>query len=100
VLGEVVGSFAELANLGRIISLAGAGGNAALDIYTIVDDPANEPLAIFSLVLAPLALTDLVALSKAAAVKRGMSGDALSAFGDVVNGKLDAIAKIKSVCKA
>jgi hypothetical protein len=100
VLGEVVGSFAELANLGRIISLAGAGGNAALDIYTIVDDPANAPLAIFSLVLAPLALTDLVALSKAAAVKRGMSGDALRAFGEVVNGKLDTIAKIKSVCKA
>ncbi|KAJ5364022.1 Peptidoglycan-binding Lysin subgroup [Penicillium cataractarum] len=100
VVGEVVGSFVELANIGRIISLVGATGNAALDIYTIVNDPANAPLAIFSLVLAPLAITDIVALSKAAGVRRGMSSDTLRAFGDVVNAKLDTITRIKNVCKA
>lgn len=92
-------SFAELANIGRFISLVGATGNAALGIYTIIDDPVNAPLAIFSLVFAPLAITDIVALSKAAGVRRGMSSDTPRAFGDVVNAKLDTITRIKYMCK-
>ncbi|KAB5582869.1 hypothetical protein GE09DRAFT_1246756, partial [Coniochaeta sp. 2T2.1] len=38
VIGEVIGAVTELADVGVIMGLLGAAGNAATDIYTIVDD--------------------------------------------------------------
>jgi len=42
----------ELADISAIIGVLGAAGNAAFDVYTIVDDPANAPLAIVDLIMA------------------------------------------------
>ncbi|KAH8800173.1 glycoside hydrolase family 18 protein [Xylogone sp. PMI_703] len=98
VIGEVVGSIAELADIGTIISLLGAAGNAAQDIYTIVDDPNNAPLAIFDLVLTPLALADLSAISKAAGFRRGMAAEDVAKLGDRVNTRMGTIKKITGTC--
>ncbi|KAK8087733.1 killer toxin alpha/beta [Apiospora hydei] len=43
IAGEVLGTVAELADIGAIISVMGAVGNAAFDVYTIVDDPRTRP---------------------------------------------------------
>ncbi|KAK8054957.1 glycosyl hydrolase- family 18 [Apiospora rasikravindrae] len=53
IAGEVLGTVAELADMAVIISVLGAAGNAAFDVYTIVDDPKNVPLAIVGLIMAP-----------------------------------------------
>jgi GH18 family chitinase len=98
VIGEVVGSVAELADVVAVTSLLGAAGNAATDIYTIVDDPANAPLAIFDLILSPLALADLAVISKAASVRRGMRDEDVAKLGDKVKLKMDTIEKLKGKC--
>ncbi|RDW76305.1 Peptidoglycan-binding Lysin subgroup [Aspergillus mulundensis] len=99
VIGEIASAVSSLATIGRVISLLGAVGNAAFDVYTIVDDPENAPLAIFSLVLAPLALSDVVAISKAAQVRRGMSADQLATLGGTVSKNLDTVQRLKGTCR-
>lgn len=55
VIGQVVATFGVIVGVARIALLAGsAAGNAALDIYSIVDDKETIPLAVFDLVLEPL----------------------------------------------
>lgn len=55
------GSLAEVGDLAAIISALGTAGNVAMDIYTVVKDPANAPLAILGLIMAPLAIADVAA---------------------------------------
>ncbi|KAL5041795.1 hypothetical protein BDW71DRAFT_211826 [Aspergillus fruticulosus] len=99
VIGEIASAVTSLATIGRVISLLGAVGNPAFDVYTIVDDPENAPLAIFSLVLAPLALSDAVAISKAAQVRRGMSAEQLATLGGSVSKKMDTVKRLKGTCR-
>jgi chitinase len=61
----------------------GAAGNTAFNIYTIVDDPKNAPLAIVSPIMAPLALADVAVVAKAAQIRRGMgTSEDIATFGD------------------
>jgi chitinase len=99
IAGEVLGSVAELADIASIISILGVAGNTALDVYTIVDDPQNAPLAIFSLILEPLALADLAKISKAANIRRGMSDDDIAKLGTKVSERMGTIKKITGTCK-
>ncbi|EFX01764.1 hypothetical protein CMQ_8230 [Grosmannia clavigera kw1407] len=55
-----------------------AAGNATMDVYTVVDDPANAPLAIVDLIMAPLALADVAIVARAAELRRGMSAKDLA----------------------
>ena len=98
VIGQVVGTIATLSNIGRIIVLAGIAGNVAIGIHDIVDDPGNAPLAIFGLILEPLAIFDLAKLSKAANVRRGMSPEDVKALGAKPGAKASLIEDIKNVC--
>ncbi|KAK3940475.1 killer toxin alpha/beta [Diplogelasinospora grovesii] len=98
VVGEVVGSIAELGDIAAIISALGAAGNAAMDIYTIVDDPANAPLAIFDLVLSPLALADAAVLAKAAAARRSMAAGDIAKLGERVESRMGTVEKITGAC--
>lgn len=99
VAGEVLGTVAEVADIAAIISVLGAAGNAALDIYTIVDDPKNAPLAIVGLVMAPLALADVAAVAKAAQIRRGMSTQDIAKLGNRVAQRLDKVKAITGACK-
>lgn len=99
VAGEVAGSVAAMAGIARIAELIGAAGNSAMDIYTIVNDPANAPLAIFDLVLTPLSLGDLAMMAKAASARRGMSEGDVGKLGKTMKNKLDLIEAAKRTCK-
>ncbi|PTB47685.1 glycoside hydrolase family 18 protein [Trichoderma harzianum CBS 226.95] len=98
IVGEIVGSVAELADVAVIMGLIGAAGNAGMDIYTIVDDPHNAPLAIFDLILSPLALGDVAKINKAANIRRGMKGDEVAKLGDGIKSRMDTIEKVKGKC--
>jgi hypothetical protein len=100
VIGEVIGSIAELADVGAILSMLGAVGNAGMDIYTIVDDPHNAPLAIFDLILTPLAIGDIAKINKAANIRRGMNAEDVAKLGGSVKSRMDTIDKVKGKCVA
>ncbi|KAL2860831.1 uncharacterized protein BJX67DRAFT_386278 [Aspergillus lucknowensis] len=98
VVGEVMGAVSSLANIGRIVALLGAAGNVALDVYTILDDPENAPLAIFSLILTPLSLMDVVKIGQAARARRGMPASDVAKLGDRLAGRLNLVSKLKDRC--
>ncbi|KAL3452701.1 hypothetical protein BJX65DRAFT_302610 [Aspergillus insuetus] len=98
VIGEVMGTLSSLASIGHIVTLLGATGNVVLDVYTIFDDPDNAPLAIFSLVLNPLALLDAVKVGQAARARRGMPARDVAKLGDRLNARLNIISKLKDRC--
>ncbi|EHK17714.1 glycoside hydrolase family 18 protein [Trichoderma virens Gv29-8] len=98
IVGEIIGSVAELADVVVIMGLIGAAGNAGMDIYTIVDDPHNAPLAIFDLILSPLALADVAKINKAANIRRGMKGDDVAKLGDGVKSRMETVEKVKGKC--
>lgn len=100
VAGEIIGAVTEMADVSAILLTVGAVGNAAMDIYTIVDDPENAPLAIFDLVMAPLALLDVVGLAKAAKIRRGMSDDDIAKLGGKIGARMSAIKKVTGNCHA
>jgi chitinase len=99
VAGEVLGAVAGLATIGRIVALLGTVGNIAYDSYTIVNDPDNAPLAIFGLILAPLGLTDVVALAKAAKIAREMKAPDLLKLGVNVGKRLTVLQNVKKAAK-
>ncbi|KAH8899349.1 glycoside hydrolase [Thozetella sp. PMI_491] len=99
VVGEVAGAIASLATIGRVISILGALGELATDIYGVVDTKGNDPLAIMSLVLAPLAIFDAVQIAKAAKISRGMNKDDIAKLGKNIGDKLDLAKDANRVCK-
>lgn len=99
VAGEILGSVAELADIGVIITMMGVAGNVAMDVYTIVDDPKNAPLAIMDLILAPISLADAVLISKAAQIKRGMGAEEVAKLGTRIGQRMAKVDKITGVCK-
>lgn len=99
VAGEVMSAVAGLATIGRIVALLGVAGNVAYDSYTIFKDPENAPLAIFGLILAPLGLTDVLALAKAARLARGMDAKDAVKLGTSVGKRLATLNKVAKMCK-
>ncbi|KAL3430403.1 hypothetical protein BDV09DRAFT_189290 [Aspergillus tetrazonus] len=86
VIGEVMGAVSSLASIGRIVSLLGAPGNVALDVYTILEEPENAPLAIFSLV------------GQTARARREMPASDVAKLGDRLSARLNIISKLKDRC--
>jgi chitinase len=99
IAGEVLGAVTEMADISAIIAVLGAAGNAAFDVYTIVDDPKNAPLAIVDLIMAPLALADVAVIAKAAEIRRGMSAEDLAKLGDRVGERMGKVEKVTGVCR-
>ncbi|KAH7017951.1 killer toxin alpha/beta, partial [Microdochium trichocladiopsis] len=81
VVGEVIATVGALANVGRILSLIGALGSIGNDIYSLVDEGHPDFFTIFGLVLAPLDIIDLVRMSKAAQIRRGMDPEDIKKLG-------------------
>lgn len=91
VLGQLAGTIASLANVARVLVTIGVAGSAALDIYSVVNSEGNDPLDIFALVLAPLAVFDGVQMARAAARARNMKDLDIKKFGDNISGKVTTI---------
>ena len=89
IIGQLVGTVAALANIGRIIAILGTLGEIAIDIYSVVDTKGNDPLVIFGLVLAPLAVFDVIKIAKAASVARAMKQDDYGKLGKNIKDKMD-----------
>ncbi|KAK7188927.1 hypothetical protein DPSP01_013067 [Paraphaeosphaeria sporulosa] len=70
IVGEILSTVAETADIAGTIAVLAAAGHAAFDVYTIVDDPKNASLAIFNLIMAPLALADVAVVAEAAQIRR------------------------------
>lgn len=98
IAGEAMSAVAGMATIGRTVALLGTLGNVAYDSYTIVKDPANAPLAIFGLILAPLGLSDVVAIGKAAGIARGMDSADLLKLGTNVGKRLASLQKVTKIC--
>ncbi|KAH8645559.1 hypothetical protein BGZ60DRAFT_334555, partial [Tricladium varicosporioides] len=98
IAGEVMSAVAGMATIGRIVALMGTLGNVAFDSYTIVKDPANAPLAIFGLILAPLGLSDVVAIGKAARIARAINPADLLKLGANVGKRLAILRKVTKIC--
>ncbi|ODA80986.1 hypothetical protein RJ55_03946 [Drechmeria coniospora] len=94
-VGELAGTFVAMAGVSRILTIVGAVGNAALDIYSVVDSKGNDPLAILSLVLAPAAIFDVARIGKAATIRRGAQETEVAKLGKETKARLDMIDRIK-----
>lgn len=99
VAGEVPGSVAELTTAASVLAILGAAGDIAMGVYTVVDDPDNAPLGILSIVMAPLALTDMSRVAKAANIRRGMSDDDLLKLGRKVGARMATVKKVVGTCR-
>jgi len=95
IAGQVLGAVTALANVGRILATIGTLGDVALEIQSIVEDKDNLPLAIFGIVLAPLAVMDAAKIGKAADSRRQMSAEQVSKLGERVSKPLESISRIK-----
>ncbi|GIJ86888.1 hypothetical protein Asppvi_005786 [Aspergillus pseudoviridinutans] len=98
LLLPIAGEVLEVGELGVIMDLVSLGGNTGLDVYTIVDDPHNAPLAIMNLIFVPAALSDVVTISKAANLRRGMDDLDIAKLGDRVAGRMGLIKKVTGSC--
>jgi hypothetical protein len=99
IAGEALGAVAEVGDIAGIIAILGAAGNVALDVYTIVDDPNNAPMAIVDLIMAPLALADVAVIAKAANIRRGMSVKDMAKLGDRVGERMGKLEKVTGTCQ-
>ncbi|KAL2256899.1 hypothetical protein VTK26DRAFT_959 [Humicola hyalothermophila] len=93
VIGQLAGTVAALGNVARILVTIGTAGSVALDIYDVVNTEGNDPLSIFGLVLAPLAVFDGVQMARAAAAARSTKHADIKKLGDNIGGKLTSIRK-------
>lgn len=100
IAGEVLGSIAELADVGAVLTLAGEAANVAEGVSEIVQDPDNAPLAIMNLIFAPASLGDLAKVSKAASIRREMPAAKITKLGPKVSGRLDDLTKVIGKCIA
>ncbi|KAH8894676.1 glycoside hydrolase, partial [Thozetella sp. PMI_491] len=99
MVGEVASALGAAAAIARIAALLGEIGNAALDIYSIVDDPSNAPLAIFLLVTGAVSLLDVAKIAKAAGFRRAVAEEDVGKLGENVATKVQKIDRVKNFCK-
>ncbi|KLU90375.1 hypothetical protein MAPG_09337 [Magnaporthiopsis poae ATCC 64411] len=91
IVGELASTVASLATIGRVITILGAAGELATGIYNVVDTKGNDLLAIFDLILAPLAVFNGVQIAKAAGRARGMDQLEIKKLGKGVSGKINSV---------
>lgn len=101
MVGEAAAGAAGLASLGRAITLASFGGNAAFDIYTAVQDKDNAALAVIGLLLgvggAAAAAREGDSFATLGAARRSGSGK-IAEMGRLVDDQALSIQKILKSC--
>ncbi|KAH7633846.1 hypothetical protein B0T09DRAFT_372316 [Sordaria sp. MPI-SDFR-AT-0083] len=98
--GSAIGAIGGLANLGRIVAMAGEAAMIGLDIYSVTQDPSQAPFLIFGNILSVGALKNPVKMNTAAAARRAMGPDDISRLGEIVTKGLGKIATVVSkVCR-
>lgn len=70
-----------------------------MTIHDVVNGLGNSPLAIFGLILEPLALLDAAKAGKAASFYQAMPTDELKKLGAKTSGRMASIDNIKGMCR-
>lgn len=100
-LGAEVGTV--LGALGRIISIIGATGNAALTFYDISNDPESAPMQILGLLLGGRGGSvrrEASDMSDMAKLRRGMKDGDIGKMGSVFKKNDDAVQKLLKMCRS
>ncbi|KAK4503318.1 hypothetical protein PRZ48_006746 [Zasmidium cellare] len=101
-IGEVADAAVGVSAFARMATVIADAGNVALGVYDVVNDPANAPLAIASILLGgALAARDGSAWLKAATARRAMNQDAVMKLGTAIStnlGKVDRVKLLKPGC--
>jgi chitinase len=95
-----VGEAAEvlgMVTLGRLITMAGYGGNAAADIYGTVQDPKNAIFALFTALLGSRGSSE-INFSKAAKIRRTMGSEDMSKLGPAIKADVGKVNQLKVPC--
>lgn len=82
-----------------MVALFGETGNIAMDVYNVIRNPENAPLAIFGIIAGAGALADVGKVGKAAAIRRVLSAQDTTRLGSGIKPKLDKIATVINACK-
>ena len=77
--------------------MASLSRNTAFDIYSIVDNPQNAPLAIMVLIFAPAALADVATITKAANIRRGVKDADIAKLGTKLSSRMNSV-KVTDPC--
>jgi chitinase len=102
-VGGLGADIAGLAELSSAIALIGELSNTALDIYSIVDDPASAPMVIFGDLLGLGVIGGAVGrgeqeIEKLGKLRRGMTAGEVSKLGSVFSAQTAKIDKIIGKC--
>ncbi|PQE24790.1 alpha-13-glucanase mutanase protein [Rutstroemia sp. NJR-2017a BVV2] len=101
-VGEIGAATAGLGAIATTIAIAGLAANAALDIYTIVEDPSSAPMTALGLLFGVGGLgavaRDAEGLAKIAALRRTMSGSEVVSLGATVDEDATFIQRITKSC--
>ncbi|KAH8667649.1 exo-1,3-beta-D-glucanase [Tricladium varicosporioides] len=95
-IGEVAGA-AEMAGLKVIINLLGDAGNAALAIYSTVEDPKSAVFAMFGLLLGGTGQGSAKAFKDAAAKRRSLTTKEIETLGPI-KPQLEKINTLRTSC--
>jgi hypothetical protein len=101
-VGEIGAATAGLGAIATTIAIAGLAANAALDIYTIVEDPESAPMTALGLLFGVGGLAavarDAEGLAKIASLRRTMSGSEVLSMGSTVDEDAALIQRITKSC--
>ncbi|KND95324.1 Killer toxin subunits alpha/beta [Tolypocladium ophioglossoides CBS 100239] len=92
LIGEIIDSLADLAEIGLITDLVGGVGYSVIDIYTIVYDPGSPPIAVLDKFLSPQVLAN------AAKAHYSLCTKEVAKLGDKVKARMDTVDKLKGTC--
>lgn len=95
-IGEAIDS-ADLAMLGRMVTLTGDVGNVGVAIYGVVEDPKSAIIAIFALLVAGRGDPES-AMEDAKLARRDMSAEDIAKLGAEVKAYLDKFDSLKVSC--
>jgi chitinase len=102
-VGEELALAAGLATLGRTIAIAGEVGNAAFSVYETVSDPKSAIVNTLGTLLGVGAIAKAErsgkGLGDVAKLRRGLTAENVSSFGDVFKRGDDALQSILGVCR-
>ncbi|KAF5501368.1 Mutanase [Colletotrichum siamense] len=102
-VGEELAGAAGLAALARAIAIAGEAGNAAFDIYSMVDDPSSIGYTIFGTLFGAAGIASSFRnadhFSSAGEARRAMGEAKVAQMGDTFKGYSELTQKIVKSCK-
>lgn len=99
IVGDALGALADFAILGRLLTMIGTIGNAAMGVYDVVENPSSAPLAIIGILLGGVFSRSSKAFEDAAKIRRGMTADQIAKLGGEVSAGLTKVGKVVKLCK-